>query len=156
MQLVSIIIFFFLIYVLGKQREHRDRTTRAKVRKRLFEKPTYSINSIFEEQVPTIDHNLMFMSAESKRAYLSSREWKEKRAIALFFADHKCQHCSSTSNLQCHHLEYSLLGNEPISHLAILCRDCHNELHEIAADIYENGYGRENLYPLNLLNKKEI
>lgn len=67
------------------------------------------------------------------RAYIASRQWKERKRKLLEKRGHYCQDCGSfTRNPQVHHLNYERLGVERESDLLILCRRCHKDEHGIA------------------------
>lgn len=85
----------------------------------------------------------IFMSAEDKRIYLSSREWKRKRKSVFARDNNKCQICFTTHNLECHHISYEHLGDEPLDHLTTLCRTCHSNLHT------RLGYDRQTIFSIN-------
>lgn len=59
-----------------------------------------------------------------------SKQWEEKRQLVLTRDNHQCQLCSSTFNLNIHHIHYYKLTEEPLSHLVTLCSSCHTNLHE--------------------------
>jgi len=62
--------------------------------------------------------------------YLQSETWGKKRQQALEKANHCCELCGGTENLNVHHLWYpDVLGMEPISALQVLCRQCHGARH---------------------------
>ena len=63
--------------------------------------------------------------------YLNTKEWFDKRNLALKFADYKCCRCSKKENLQIHHLNYNNIGNEYIGDLEVVCSSCQKELHKI-------------------------
>lgn len=67
-----------------------------------------------------------------KSDYMNSALWQQKRIEVLNRENKTCQLCSSKQRLEIHHLNgYSLIPNEPISHLACLCRSCHQKQHEL-------------------------
>lgn len=63
-------------------------------------------------------------SAEYIR-YLESVAWEKRRERSLMLADHRCQDCGATENLEVHHLNYDWLGEEADEDLRVLCRPCH-------------------------------
>lgn len=65
--------------------------------------------------------SLMFISAESKLAYLQSPQWHILKTKRLIIANYKCECCGSSSQLQCHHITYERLTRERIDDLVILC-----------------------------------
>ena len=90
----------------------------------------------------------MFISAESKLAYLQSPEWYNLKSQRLIIAQHKCESCGSTNQLQCHHITYERLTVEHIDDLAILCggsNGCHQRIHDLL------GYDRTTEYPISTI-----
>lgn len=65
------------------------------------------------------------------RAYLKTPEWKALRELALERADHQCQVCEETRNLQVHHRTYARWKNEDVGDLTVLCRKHHELFHGI-------------------------
>ncbi len=104
--------------------------------------------------VELLAESRQFMSAEDKSIYLQSPEWFRLRQSVFIRNNSECQSCGSKNNLEVHHITYARLGNENPNDLITLCggeNGCHGKLHKIADTTYNNGYGRENLYPLSLL-----
>jgi hypothetical protein len=68
--------------------------------------------------------------------YLVSSEWEKKRTKALEYAEHKCQICNSTEDLNVHHNTYTNLPAEHDRDLIVLCKHCHKNYHFVmeAAD----------------------
>lgn len=62
--------------------------------------------------------------------YIASDRWLRKRQKALQHYGSKCSRCSSTSNLQVHHVSYRRLGREAMRDLQVLCDYCHRIEHE--------------------------
>lgn len=63
--------------------------------------------------------------------YLQTEEWKAKRKAALKRAWYRCELCNaSKTELHVHHKTYENRGNEPLSDLIVLCRDCHAKFHD--------------------------
>jgi len=65
------------------------------------------------------------------RTYLNSKEWYDRKVIALKYAEYKCSRCGETENLEVHHLNYETVGNENISDLFVCCKDCHSKFHNL-------------------------
>jgi len=65
------------------------------------------------------------MNSEYK-AYLSSKEWKEKRKEFLESANYECEDCGGKAT-QVHHLNYDCLGKEKESDVVVLCKQCHED-----------------------------
>ena len=90
--------------------------------------------------------NYMYISAQAKRDYLSSRKWQTLRSGAMERAGYKCQSCGSANNLHCHHIKYDWLsegGARELADVAILCGICHQAVHD------RLGYSRETHFPIN-------
>jgi len=60
---------------------------------------------------------------QKKKKYRKSlRQWRDSK---------KCAECGTTENLTNHHLIPKYVGGKDIkSNLIILCRKCHNKVHE--------------------------
>ena len=87
-----------------------------------------------------------FMSAEDKQTYLKSRKWQSIKFVILQRDQYKCQVCSSTGNLEVHHITYQGLGgNEELSDLVTLCRFHHQLLHD------KLGYDRGTTFDFSIL-----
>lgn len=69
--------------------------------------------------------------------YLTSKQWKEVRELALKRAGYKCQICGSTRNLDVHHSTYDHLGNETdhLEDLVVLCAEHHQLYHDALAEV---------------------
>ena len=63
--------------------------------------------------------------------YLNSKEWIEKRDVALKIADYKCVKCGVKENLHVHHLNYDNVLNESQSDLLVVCKKCHEDIHNV-------------------------
>ncbi len=63
--------------------------------------------------------------------YLQSDVWKRTRELALEYYGDKCCLCNSADNLNVHHRTYERKGNERLSDLIVLCRDCHATYHGV-------------------------
>jgi hypothetical protein len=62
--------------------------------------------------------------------YLKSDKWKKIRNAVVARDGNKCTKCSSTDNLHVHHLTYDRVGEEELTDLITLCKDCHEATHE--------------------------
>jgi hypothetical protein len=80
-----------------------------------------------------------YMTRYEKRKYMSSKEWKNLRKI-IKIRDKKCVSCGTLKNLEVHHLTYERLGDEKLSDLVVLCRECHQRQHD------HYGYSRNTDY----------
>jgi len=119
-----------------------DRAEREKRRKEINDLYVTNTNEDISTIVPdTMDStDCMYMSAIAKQTYMQSPEWKVLKDQRLKLANHKCESCGSTSNLHLHHIDYSTLGCEDISHVRILCKQCHQAQHD------HYGMSRETIY----------
>jgi 5-methylcytosine-specific restriction endonuclease McrA len=68
--------------------------------------------------------------------YLQSRRWADKRRQKLVEQNYTCERCGycRLTNpidipLDAHHKTYDHLGDEPLSDLEVLCRNCHTKQH---------------------------
>ena len=82
----------------------------------------------------------IYMSKEDKLIYMQSKQWFILKAMLLMKYKYKCQICDCIHSLEAHHLTYERLGDEWLSELALLCRDCHQAQHE------HYGYDRTTMY----------
>ena len=71
---------------------------------------------------------------EQHTKYLKSGIWKRKRIYLLKKRGCKCENCGykpkQKFELHIHHRTYKKWGAEQQNHLKIMCRDCHNKLHD--------------------------
>lgn len=81
-----------------------------------------------------------FMSAQDKKNYMHSFKWYQLRSAVFERDGYTCQSCGSKHNLRCHHIDYSMLGDEPLHHLTTLCDTCHTALHK------QLGYDRTTIF----------
>lgn len=63
------------------------------------------------------------------RTYLRSPEWKAKREELFKLRGKLCETCTSTRNIQVHHLTYKRVFNEKLNDLQVLCKSCHKKIH---------------------------
>lgn len=62
--------------------------------------------------------------------YLKSDVWKRKRKSAIEKAGYKCSLCGTAKNLNVHHITYENVPFEEDDDLIVVCRQCHEKLHE--------------------------
>ena len=96
----------------------------------------YSLNPEVEDekQIGFFETIVYLISRNYKNIYhnyLNTKEWFDKRNLALKFADYKCCRCSKKENLQIHHLNYNNIGDEYIGDLEVVCSSCHKKIHKI-------------------------
>lgn len=65
--------------------------------------------------------------------YLTSDDWKRKRALVLKRDSYRCVFCGGRAT-QVHHKKYARrnIGREPIEWLVSVCKACHDKQHERA------------------------
>lgn len=84
------------------------------------------------------------MSIESKHAYrfeyLKSEQWKNVRIEAIAREGGKCQICFTESiHHDAHHMWYpDCIWETTANHLVVLCRSCHNFVHEMIPECKTN------------------
>jgi len=83
-----------------------------------------------------------YMSAKEKREYLKSSKWKTLRDLMYILHDSKCECCGNSESLEVHHNTYERLGSEDLSDLNLVCRGCHQDIHD------RLGYDRTTQYPI--------
>ena len=64
------------------------------------------------------------------KSYLASSGWKLKAKEAKKAANHQCQLCASSQQLNTHHRSYENIGAEKPYDLIVLCQKCHGVFHE--------------------------
>lgn len=74
------------------------------------------------------------MSRESYQEYMNSDHWKQLRAKKRRGRINRCAICSSTENIETHHLFYRNLYDVETSDLRLLCARCHETAHELIRD----------------------
>ena len=78
----------------------------------------------------------------SKKKYLRSPEYRAKRIIVLKRDNYTCRGCGTTEQLEVHHTTYKRLGNEKLTDLVTVCRNCHQRIHD------KYGYNYKSEFPL--------
>jgi len=88
--------------------------------------------------------NSMYISKQAKLDYTQSQQWYNLKQQRLGIANYCCEStdCNRTAGLECHHITYERLTEENIDDLRIVCRDCHQQIHN------KHGYSREGFYPI--------
>jgi len=106
--------------------------------------PTYTSNNTHQYDKLFVPDNLKFISKEDKDIYLQSPEWHALKQQRLSIANHSCESCGQSNiPLELHHITYERLTMEHIDDLRIVCRNCHQSIH----DTY--GYDRTTYYPIS-------
>ena len=61
--------------------------------------------------------------------YLQSERWKHFCSWVKEKRNYTCEHCGSSERLQVHHKTYVRLGQELLSDVLCVCRECHETIH---------------------------
>lgn len=94
--------------------------------------------SVFDRTLEEIDAFIDRFCAEWKQKvrrdrydeFMQSDAWRDIRAIMLDIYNHKCDTCGSPNNLQVHHKTYERFGgDELVTDLQVLCKNCHARVH---------------------------
>lgn len=70
------------------------------------------------------------VTPEMKSAYYTTPHWFNVRVRRLMFDGGWCVICHRTDELQCHHVTYDRIFNEPNTDLATVCVQCHEKIHK--------------------------
>lgn len=62
---------------------------------------------------------------------VKSRYYQSKLPRRDKFGRPVCEVCGTYGRLDLHHKSYKRLGHEKLHDFALLCRDCHHELHDL-------------------------
>ena len=72
----------------------------------------------------------MNLKKQRYHEYLSSGEWKYKKAQRLKLANFKCDGCNDPKGaMEVHHLTYERIGMELLTDLVVYCSECHRTAH---------------------------
>lgn len=63
------------------------------------------------------------------KQYLNSDTWRQKKELYYLKTGKYCKYCKSTENLNVHHKKYTGWGNESLTDLISLCKQCHKQTH---------------------------
>jgi len=63
--------------------------------------------------------------------YALTPEWRTRRNRVLFRAGKQCELCEERESLQVHHKTYERYGQELLTDLIALCRECHARHHNV-------------------------
>lgn len=74
-------------------------------------------------------------------AYLRTPQWRAIRDAVLKRANGVCEGCGKQRATQVHHLTYEHICNEFLWELRAVCRDCHQRVHGIDAQVAQ-GHSR--------------
>lgn len=65
------------------------------------------------------------------KQYLKSEHWKQTKEKAYIILGRKCNRCGSKNYLNIHHKHYQNIGCELIEDLEVVCKSCHEKIHDI-------------------------
>lgn len=63
--------------------------------------------------------------------YIKSDWWKKRKEKFYRENEKRCMACLNTHYIDLHHIVYQNFGEELDRHLVALCRDCHEEFHQL-------------------------
>lgn len=75
--------------------------------------------------------------------YLKSKHWVMKKKEYNRKYERVCSCCGGKENLQLHHISYDRLGNEPLTDLVYLCKECHMRIHRVINDTKDTSVFKE-------------
>jgi hypothetical protein len=81
--------------------------------------------------------------------YLNSRHWKLYKEKYINIYRKECAVCKSKVKLNFHHKTYENVGNESLDDVVILCRECHEKVHNEDIDI-------NNIFNIKKKKRKQI
>jgi 5-methylcytosine-specific restriction endonuclease McrA len=64
--------------------------------------------------------------------YLKTYHWRTMRRLALEASEQRCILCDSPDDLDVHHRTYDRKAAERMTDVVVLCRSCHERVHDIA------------------------
>ena len=95
-------------------------------------KPAKDTRKSLDELYPPIPPSIYDTIAERKQAYLKSLKWNTIRKQILARDHYTCQNCGiSNVSLEVHHITYARFENESPADLVSVCRDCHQDIHNL-------------------------
>lgn len=78
------------------------------------------------------DQKLRRLGFANYSEYIASPEWADVRArYKRSIRPQDCGLCGTSEKIEIHHLTYERVGEEELSDLTALCRDCHSMLHTL-------------------------
>ncbi len=85
------------------------------------------VNCVRENSIPNLVYKRLY------EVYLGSKTWKNKRQRVRERDNFQCQECDNPINqrLHTHHLTYERVFWERLEDLLTLCKDCHNNKHNV-------------------------
>ena len=100
--------------------------------------PTYECEA---NRCPQLDACQEHQTKKSIQNKYSTEKWREFRRELIRKRGSKCEECNSKENLQVHHIERVTISPELFyveSNCQVLCRTCHETLHEEAQRKFED------------------
>lgn len=100
--------------------------------KSLSKKDAKKLILVFQFTQKSLDGRKYHRSDEYIK-YLQSPEWKAFKAIIVQERKNKCEQCESDGKNTCidlHHITYVRLGHELPQDVKLLCRNCHEAVHQ--------------------------
>jgi DNA polymerase III alpha subunit len=84
-----------------------------------------------EENALKYTENIDELKSMPYQDYLETTWWQNLRKIKLHESGNRCQLCNAkNTELHVHHKTYERRGNELLSDLIVLCKDCHAKFHD--------------------------
>ena len=87
-----------------------------------------------------IKYSNQFCTAQEKSEHMQSQYWFDLKQYRLALANYVCESCGTSGPLELHHVDYSNLLAENINDVRVICRQCHQAIHD------RLGYSRETYY----------
>ena len=88
----------------------------------------------FPDASPQRIEELKAIARNNYRQYLETPEWRKRANFMKAHVEGKCQACNTPDNtekpLEVHHRHYGSIGHERPIDLTVLCRECHQLIHE--------------------------
>ena len=89
-----------------------------------------------------IKYSNQFCTAQEKSEHMQSQYWFNLKQYRLALANYVCESCGTSGPLELHHVDYSNLLAENINDVRVICRQCHQAVHN------RLGYNRTTLFPI--------
>ena len=89
-----------------------------------------------------IKYSNQFCTAQEKSEHMQSQYWFDLKQYRLALANYVCESCGTSGPLELHHVDYSNLLAENINDVRVICRQCHQTVHN------RLGYSRETYYSI--------
>lgn len=99
--------------------------------KKCYEREINNRPNLWKEQEEKRKQNIEYLKKLQYSDYLKSDHWKNIRHKKLKNVEFKCQICNAEkTELHVHHNTYERKGQEYLSDLLVLCKECHNQFHD--------------------------